>query len=69
MGREPTCSAGDAGDVSSIAGSGRAPGGGHGHPLQYPCGEYHGERNLAGDSPYGHKEWDMTEVTELMHFF
>ena len=69
MGRESTCSAGDAGDVNSIAGSGRSPGGGHGHPLQYPCGEYLGERNLAGHSPYGRKEWDMTEVTELMHFF
>ena len=30
-------SAGDAGDVSSIPGSGRSPGGGNGHPLQYSC--------------------------------
>ena len=28
--------AGDAGDVSSIPGSGRAPEGGNGNPLQYP---------------------------------
>ena len=27
----------DARDVSSIPGSGRSPGGGHGHPLQYSC--------------------------------
>ena len=66
MGSESTC---NAADVSSITGSGRSPGGGHGHPLRYPCGEYHGERDLAGYSPYGHKEWDMTEVTEMMHFF
>ena len=29
--------AGDVRDVSSIPGSGRSPGGGHGHPLQYSC--------------------------------
>ena len=28
---------GDAGDVGSIPGSGRSPGGGHGSPLQYSC--------------------------------
>ena len=30
-------SAGDAGDLGLISGSGRTPGGGHGNPLQYPC--------------------------------
>ena len=34
MGKEPAC---NAGDMGSIAGSGRSPGGGHGNPLQYPC--------------------------------
>ena len=29
--------AGDAGDVGSISGLGRSPGGGHGNPLQYSC--------------------------------
>ena len=29
--------AGTAGDVGSIPGSGRSPGGGHGYPLQYSC--------------------------------
>ena len=29
--------AGDTGDASSIPGSGRFPGGGHGNPLQYSC--------------------------------
>ena len=31
-GKEPAC---DAGDLGSIAGLGRSPGGGHGNPLQY----------------------------------
>ena len=29
--------AGDIRDVSSIPGSGKSPGGGHGNPLQYSC--------------------------------
>ena len=29
--------AGDVRDMSSILGSGRSPGGGHGNPLQYSC--------------------------------
>ena len=43
---------------------GRAPGGGHGNPLQYSWLENpHGERSLAGYSPQGHKELETTEVT------
>ena len=30
-------STGDTGDVGSIPGSGRSPGGGNGNPLQYSC--------------------------------
>ena len=30
-------------------------------------GESHGERGLAGYSPWGHKELDTTEVTEHAH--
>ena len=99
--RESTC---NAGDPSSVAGSGRSPGEGIGYPLQYSwaslvaqlvknlpvvqkaCvqslawkdtlekgifpflptpvfwpGEFHGQRSLAGYSPWGHKESDMTE--------
>ena len=33
-GKESAC---NAGDLGSIPGSGRSPGGGHGHPLQYSC--------------------------------
>ena len=37
-GKEPTCQCRiDVRDSGSIPGSGRAPGGGHGNPLQYSC--------------------------------
>ena len=48
-------SAGDAGDVGSIPGSGRSPGGGNGTPIFLP-GKSHGQRSLAGCSPWGHPE-------------
>ena len=63
MGKEPACNSGDAGDMGLIPGSGRSPGGGHSSPVFLP-GESHGQRSLAGYSPWGHKESDMTEVTE-----
>ena len=45
------------GDLGSIPGLGRSPGGGHSHSLQYSCLENpHGQRSLAGYSPWGHKE-------------
>ena len=50
------------GDLGSIPGLGRSPGGGHGNPLQYSCLENpHGQRSLAGCSPWGRKELDTTE--------
>ena len=52
----------NAGDLGSIPGLGRSPGRGHGNPLQYSCLENpHGQRSLAGYTPWGHKELDMTE--------
>ena len=33
--KNPPASAGDVQDTSSVPGSGRSPGGGHGNPLQY----------------------------------
>ena len=57
-GKECTC---NAGDLGSIPGLGRFPGGGHGNPLQYSCLENpHGQRSLVGYSPWGHKESDTT---------
>ena len=55
-------SAYNAGDLSLIPGLGRSPGGGHSNPLQYACLENpHGQRSLAGYSPWDHKELDRTE--------
>ena len=57
--KESTC---NVGDLGSIPGFRRSPGGRHGNLLQYPCLENpHGQRNLAGNSPWGHKELDTTE--------
>ena len=62
--KNPPANAGDIRDVGLIPGSGRSPGGGHGYPLQYFCLENpHGQRSLAGYSPQGLKELDMTEET------
>ena len=55
-------SAWNAGDLGSIPEWGRSPGEGHGNPLQYSCLENpHGQRSLAGYSPWGCTELDMTE--------
>ena len=51
-----------AGDLGSIPGLGRSPGEGHGNPLQYSGLENpHGHWSLTGYSPWGRKEWDVTE--------
>ena len=39
----------------------------YGNLLQYSCLENHGQRSLAGYRPLGHKELNMTEVTERMN--
>ena len=58
-GKESTC---NAGDPISIPGSGRSPGEGICCPLEYSClANSHGQRSLAGYSPWGCKEFDMTE--------
>ena len=38
--KKTPANAGDPGDVGSIPGLGRSPGGGNGNPLQYPCGKF-----------------------------
>ena len=65
-GKENACSVGDLG---SIPGLRRCPGGGHGNPLQHSyLVNPHGQRTLAGYSPWGHKESDMTErLSTLTH--
>ena len=56
-------SASHAGDLDLIPGLGRSPGGGNGNPLQSVVlpGEPHGQRSLAGYSPWSHKESGSTE--------
>ena len=50
-GKESAC---NAGDLGSISGLGRSPGGGHGNRLQYSCLEnLHGQRSLVGYNPWG----------------
>ena len=50
------------GDLGSICGLGRPPGGGHDNPFQYSCLEHlHGQRSLAGYSPWCCLESDTTE--------
>ena len=56
------------GDAGSIPRSWRYPGGGNGNPLRYSLpGKSHGQRSLAGYSPWGCKESDMTERRSLTH--
>ena len=57
--KESTCKAGDLG---SVPGLGRCPGGGKWQPTPvFLPGESHGQRSLEGYSPWGCKESDMTE--------
>ena len=47
-------------DTGSTPELGRSPGRGHGNPLL--SGESHGQRSLAGYSPWSHKGLDTTEA-------
>ena len=42
--KDPPANAEDVRDAGSISGSGRPPGGGYGHPLQYSCLKNHMDR-------------------------
>ena len=66
----PPARAGDVTAVGSIPGSGRSPGRGHGNTPVFLLEESHGQRRLAGYSPWGRKESDTTEVTwrTRLHF-
>ena len=52
--------AGVAGDTGSVPGLGRSPGEGNGYTRVFLPGEFHGQTNLAGYSPWGHKELDYS---------
>ena len=62
-GKESAC---NAGDLGSVLGWERFLGGGHGNPFQYSCLEKpHGQSHLAGYSPGGGKELDITEQLSI----
>ena len=64
-GKESAC---NMGNLGSIPGLGKCPGGGHGNPPQYTCLENpHGQRSLVGYSPWGRTELDMTERLSTQH--
>ena len=57
------------GDLGSIPGLGRSPGGWQGNSLQYSCLENpHGQRRLVGYNPWGHRESDMTKQARPLRF-
>ena len=64
--KESAC---NVGDLDSIPGLGRSPGGGHVNPLQYSCLENpHGQRSLAGYTPWSYKQLDTTEQLSTMPY-
>ena len=63
-GKEAAASAGDTGDLDSIPGSGRSPGGGHGNPLQCSCLENPMDRGAWQAAVHGvAKRW--TQLRDL----
>ena len=63
-GKESTC---NLGHLGLIPGLGRSPAWGYGNPLQYSCLKNpYGQRSLAGYSPWGHKELDMTDINATL---
>ena len=68
-GKESIRSAGDTGNVGSIPGLRRSPGGGHGNPLPYSCLE--NPRDTGAWQAIVHRvtELDMIEETERAHVF
>ena len=63
-GEESTCNSGHVGDLRLIPGSRRSLREENGNPLQYSCLEKsHGQQSLAGHSPWGCKESNMTTHT------
>ena len=58
-GKESIC---NVGDLDSVPGLGRSPGGGHCNPLQFSCLENpHRQWSQEGYSPWSHKELDTIE--------
>ena len=64
-GKESASNARNTGDVGSIPGSGRAPGEGHGNPLEYSCLENSMDRGTWWAPVHRVTELDMTEQLTL----
>ena len=54
-----------AGDMNSIPGLGRSPGGGNGNPLQYSCQDNPMDRGAWWARGDGNEELDMTELLSV----
>ena len=65
MVKNSSVNAGDTRNAGSTPELRRSPGVGNGNPFQYSClgNPMDRERRLAGYSPWGHRESDMTEQT------
>ena len=62
--KNPPAEAGDIRDMSLIPGSGRFPWRRAWQSTSgFLPGKFHGQRSLAGCSPWGHRELDKTEQT------
>ena len=69
MAKNLPANAGLAGDMSSIPGSGRSPGGRNDNPSPVLLlGKFPGQRSLAGYSPWNHKESNRTEQLRVRYF-
>ena len=63
--QETSC---NGGHVGWTLGWGRSPGENYSNPLQYSChGKSHGQRSLAGYSPWGHKRVQHNLATKIMN--
>ena len=70
--KNPRASAGDVRDMGSIPGPGRAPGRGHGNPLQYSCLENLMDRRSwwpqsMGSQRVGHNLSDLTHTARNLY--
>ena len=62
--------AGDTGDLGSVPGLGRSPGGGNGNPPPvFLLGKSNGQRRLVSYSPQGCKELDGTHSGREAHWY
>jgi len=53
---------------TQVQGWGRSSGEWNGNQFIFLPGEFHGQRNLVGYSPWGRKESDTTEVANIFTF-